>query len=61
VAFRSSTTSRRITAFGAAKRTIYIENQHVAHPLLLDLLIQALKRGHAPHRPLRQQRLLESF
>jgi hypothetical protein len=22
----------------------------VAHPLLLDLLIQALKRGHAPHR-----------
>lgn len=34
-------------AFGAAKRTIYIENQHVAHPLLLDLLIQALKRGVA--------------
>lgn len=34
-----------VIAFAAAKRTIYIENQHVAHPLLLELLLTALKRG----------------
>lgn len=32
-------------AIQSAKDTIYIENQHIAHDYIIDLLIEALKRG----------------
>ena len=32
-------------AIKSAKETIYIENQHIGHEYLLDLLIEALERG----------------
>eukprot|EP01119_Soliformovum_irregulare_P021591 TRINITY_DN7220_c0_g1_i1.p1 TRINITY_DN7220_c0_g1~~TRINITY_DN7220_c0_g1_i1.p1 ORF type:complete len:366 (+),score=59.54 TRINITY_DN7220_c0_g1_i1:513-1610(+) len=32
-------------AIKSAKRSIYIENQHIAHPHLLQLIIEALDRG----------------
>jgi hypothetical protein len=34
-----------VQAIKAAKETIYIENQHIAHDHLLDLLVEAAQRG----------------